>query len=827
VRLWPSSVLDRGRFRRQAVWKQVEAAAIDLHGLVWSVRRLMKALALFLLLACGAMPAAWAQAPAAIAAKVVTPPPAAAPPPVLTPAQAQGVLDVLQNDQKRAAFIAVLQNMAKVQQAMAGKPSAIALKPGSLGAVLLTEASSLLDQASAQLVATARALTDFPLFRAWILHTLRDPDSQARLLDAAWKLGVLALAGGVAEWLAWRGLARWREGLRREAVHEDPATLEPEEPVAAQMAELEPPAQAAGPDADATRTRVRPPKPNALALLRRMPKVLFKLAIELAPLGVFACVVYLLLLTPLGAVRETRLIVLGLADAYLGLRVGVAAVRAMLSPDVTALRLLHMSDASAAYLTRWARRFLAVALFGYAIDQVGLLFGMAESVHEALLKVIALVVHVFALIVVLECRRKVARKLRAPKGTRGIWALVRNRIAELWHVIAIFFIVALWLVFAFEIRNGYAIMWRYFLIAMATLAAARVASIVLVGAVDRALKLRPETLARYPGLDAQAGRYQPLLKGAINTLVTLVALGVLLEIWGVPVAPYVRHGTLGGRIVWALGTSGLVVVLALAVWEGVNAAIAGHLARLANQAQLARSARLRTLLPMLRTTLMAVIFVFAALMVLSQIGVNTAPLLAGAGVVGIAIGFGSQKLVQDVITGLFLLLENSMQVGDIVSLASLTGTVENLSIRTIRLRAIDGSVHLIPFSAVTTVTNQTRDYGYAVMDVTAGYNEEPDHIADVLRRVAGEMRADPVWAEAIVDDIDVWGVDKFTDNAWVLRARVKTVAAKRWAVQREYNRRLKYRFDELAIESPFTSPRILSTVPGPAPDAAMPQETTQ
>ncbi len=773
------------------------------------------------------MSAAWAQVPAAIAAKVVNPPAAApAPPaPVLTPAQAQGVLDVLQNDQKRAQFIAVLQNMAKVQQAVAPKAAGIALKPGSLGAVLLNEASGALGKASAQLVATARALTDFPLFRAWVIHTVEDPDSQAKLIDAAWKLGALVLAGGAAEWLVWRGLARWREGLKREAVHEDPATLEPEEPVAAQVAALEPPAAAVGPDADATRARVRPPKPNALALLRRMPRVLLKLAIELAPLTAFAVVVYVALATPLGAVRETRLVVLGLVDAYLAVGVGMVAVRAMLSPDVTSLRLLHMSDASAAYLTRWARRFLVVALFGYAVDQVGVLFGMYDSVHDALMKVIALVVHIFALIVVLECRRKVARKLRAPKGAHGFWAMTRNRVAETWHVIAIFFIVALWLVFAFEIRNGYAIMWRYFLIALATFVVARLASIVLLGAVDRALKLRPETLERYPGIDARAGRYQPLLKGIINTGVTVVALAVLLQIWGVPVTPYVRHGTLGGRLFNALGTSGLVVVLALVVWEGVNAGIQGHLARLAREAQLARSARLRTLLPMLRTTLMAVIFVFAALMVLSQIGVNTAPLLAGAGVVGIAIGFGSQKLVQDVITGLFLLLENAMQVGDTVSLASLTGTVENLSIRTIRLRAVDGSVHLIPFSAVTTVTNQTRDYGYAVLDVTAGYNEEPDHIADVLRTVAGEMRADPVWADAIVDDIDVWGVDKFTDNAWVLRARVKTVAAKRWSVQREYNRRLKYRFDELAIESPFTSPRILSTVPGPPPDAHMPAET--
>jgi small-conductance mechanosensitive channel len=788
----------------------------------------MKALR-FLLFLLGAVPCAGpALAQAPIAAKLIPakPAPEAAPvAPVLTPAQAQGVLDVLQNDAKRAQFVAVLQNMAKVQAAIAPRTPA-ALKPGSLGAELVTATSGAVEKASGALLKTARTLTNFTLFREWISHTLADPANQAQLIDAAWKLAVMVVAGGVAEWLSRRGLAGWRDGINRTATHEDPANLAPDPPPVDLPAEPD----ATGPDADTAHSRVRPAKPTSWVLLRRMPSVLLRLVIDLAPLLAFGLVVYLLLATPLGAARETRLIVLGLVEAYLAVGVGVALVRALVSPRTTALRLIHMSDASAAYLVRWSRRFFAVAAFGYAVDQVGLLFGMYDELHDALAKVIALVLHVMALIVVLECRGKVARKLRAPKGVHGAWAMVRNRVAEIWHVIAIFYIVALWLVFAFEIRNGYAIMWRYFLIALATLIIARLVSIVLVGALDRSLRLRPETLARYPGLDMQAGRYHPLLRLLINTLVTLGALGVLLSIWGVPVEPWVRHGTLGGRIVYALATSGLVVLLAIAVWEGINAGIQSHLAGLAREAQFARSARLRTLLPMLRTTLMVVIFVFAALMVLNQVGVNTAPLLAGAGVVGIAIGFGSQKLVQDVITGLFLLLENAMQVGDTVSLAGLTGVVETLSIRTIRLRALDGSVHLIPFSAVTTVTNQTRDYAYAVLDVTAGYNEEPDHIAAVLREVAVQMRADPRWQDAVEEDIDVQGVDKFMDNAWVLRARVRTTPSQRWAVQREFNRRLKYRFDELAIESPFTSPRILSTNPPPPPDpevaaAAAIQET--
>ena len=173
--------------------------------------------------------------------------------------------------------------------------------------------------------------------------------------------------------------------------------------------------------------------------------------------------------------------------------------------------------------------------------------------------------------------------------------------------------------------------------------------------------------------------------------------------------------------------------------------------------------------------------------------------------------------MQDLITGLFLLLENSMQVGDVVTVASMTGTVEALSIRTIRLRALDGAVHLIPFSAVTTVTNQTRDYAYAVLDVSIGLNEEPGPIEAVLREVAAEMQDDPAWEAKVLDKLDVMGVEKLTDAAWIMRVRIKTQPSSRWAVSRELNRRIKMRFDERAIESPFTSHKVLQRDPPVAP----------
>ena len=187
---------------------------------------------------------------------------------------------------------------------------------------------------------------------------------------------------------------------------------------------------------------------------------------------------------------------------------------------------------------------------------------------------------------------------------------------------------------------------------------------------------------------------------------------------------------------------------------------------------------------------------------LNRIGVNAAPLLAGAGVLGIAIGFGSQKLVQDIITGLFLLLEDTMQVGDVVTLAGMSGTVERLSIRTIRLRGGDGSVNIIPFSAVTTVTNQTRDFGTAQISVGIAYEENVDHACAVLTDIARNMRAEPTWGSMMRDDLQINGLDQLGASALMITGQIRTGPGQHWAVRREFNRRMVARFAEEHIEIP-------------------------
>ena len=783
------------------------------------------ALALF----CAAgLPLARAQLPTfpKIAAPAASPP-APAPGPIpapasssLTPAQAQQALDVLKDDAKRAQVVGVLEAITKAMPVPPGAatPAAadaklpIPLAPDSLGAQVLEGASERIDTLTRDVVVTARKVNDFPLVWRWLAHVTTDPEAQAAIFDTLWRLGaVLAVAIGL-EWVVARLVRRPMRALEARAPEGQRAVLDPETEAAD------------APAGSVAETRKRRPSP--LTLLRRVPYVLGHFALDALPVLTVAAAGFAMLGTGIAPSDTTRLAMLAALQSYVVLRAILCLVRLIMAPGAPRLRILHCRDETAAYVLRWVRTLAAVAASGYAVTEIALLFGLYRDAHDVLLKLVALVDHVFLVVIVLQKQGPVAEWLRARPGKRGFVAIIRNRFAAVWHVVAIFYIVALWLVWAFEVPNGFSRLLHIFLSTLIVASLARLLAILLVGALDRSLKISPELAARYPGLESRARTYHPMVRALASALVAFAAVVVLFQSWGIDALAWFSAGALGTRLVSASVAIGITLLLSLVVWEGFNVAIQRHLARLARDAQAARSARIRTLLPMFRTTLLVTIITVAALMTLSEIGVNIAPLLAGAGVIGLAIGFGSQKLVQDIITGLFLLLEDAMQVGDVVSLGGLSGTVENLSIRTIRLRALDGSVHIVPFSAVTTVTNMTRDYSYAMLDVSIGLNEAPDRISTVLREVAKDMRDEPRWESALRDELDVMGVEKFIDTAWVLRVRIKTAPSQRWAVARELNRRIKNRFDELAIESPFTSYRVLSATPGPTAAAAAAAEPT-
>jgi small conductance mechanosensitive channel len=258
---------------------------------------------------------------------------------------------------------------------------------------------------------------------------------------------------------------------------------------------------------------------------------------------------------------------------------------------------------------------------------------------------------------------------------------------------------------------------------------------------------------------------------------------------------------LGRRIIGNVLSIGFELFVALAVWEIFAGAIDRYLNGV-DATGMPRRTRIRSLLPHLRTAMLSVLVVLTSLIVLSHLGVNITPLLAGAGVIGVAIGFGSQALVKDIITGLFILMEDQIAVGDVVDVGKdHAGVVEAISVRTIRLRDQAGAVCTVPFSEVTTVKNLTRDFAYVVARITISHDENIDRVVDILREVCTELAADQDLGASILDPFDYQGVDALDASAVVLLVRIRTTAGKQWAVGRAFNRRVKMAFDEHGISS--------------------------
>lgn len=243
----------------------------------------------------------------------------------------------------------------------------------------------------------------------------------------------------------------------------------------------------------------------------------------------------------------------------------------------------------------------------------------------------------------------------------------------------------------------------------------------------------------------------------------------------------------------------LIAVVAIVIWEVINLA----LERFMDKATDDHSSRLRTLLPVLRNVLFITFAVLFTLVFMSELGIDIMPLLAGAGVLGIAIGFGAQTMVKDFLAGFTVILEDLIQVGDVATLADKTGIVEKITIRKVQLRGLDGNVYTIPFSDISVVENWTKEFSYYILNVGVAYRENTDEVIEYLREIDEEMRSEEPYSKMILEPLDVQGVDQFADSAVIIKARIKTRPIKQWEVGREFNRRMKFKFDEKGVEIPF------------------------
>lgn len=523
-------------------------------------------------------------------------------------------------------------------------------------------------------------------------------------------------------------------------------------------------------------------------------------------------------LTVLDPKFGTRLLVLVFIHAAVIVRSLMALARVLLAPDNPGLRLLPCSDEAAKLTQRWLRRLVLVPVYAYLALQAARLLGLPWGVHDAVLRLIGLYVAVQVIVLILSVREPVGALIRKAGGQR--LRLFTVRVSRSWHWLAIIYVTLMYAIWALAVEGGFLFLLRASVATLVAILIVRYGSHGVRKGLRRLERRQADLRQRRPESALRVGRAMKVLRRLARVLLLLAAVLLLLEGWNVDAVGWLTSPA-GQVLLAGLARITAVVLGALLVWELAGIWIEEQLTDLDRHGrQRIRSARARTLLTVGRKAVAIFVVTIAVLLVLSELGVNIGPLLAGAGVVGVAVGFGAQKLVQDVITGAFILMEDVMAVGDVVNVGGQGGLVEAISLRYVRLRDLAGTVHTIPFSSISTVSNLTKDYSYYVFDVSIGYAEDVERVCSVLTDIDAELRRDEKFGPMILEPLEILGVDQFADSAVVVKARTKTQPIQQWNVGREFNKRLKQRFGELGIEIPFPQRTVHVRAPaGTPPDA--------
>ncbi len=675
------------------------------------------------------------------------------------PAKIDGLVKTLEDPEARARLIDQLKTLSAAEEG--AEP---ARNVEELGFDLVNTVSDRINTLAAVSVELSSTIVDLPDLTDWLVEQATVPNLRSYWIDLFLKLTV-TLGGSV---LGYR-LAR--------------RLMTP------------------------TINRFHAERPDGL--VATVPVALLRAALRLIPIFAFAAVGYGLL-TLLGGWNGDAVTVLGrsLVDATISCLLLVLVARTVLAPSASKLRLISLSDEHARYVFSWIKRFIYLIAYSYVFAYNEFVLEIPDGIYGGINRGLGLVVVLMLVYLVLSNRKPVAQWLRGngeSDNDHVMKALGRCRrlIADIWPVFAIFYIVSTYLIWALDIPGGFALLFRGGVLTTLLLAIARPLAYGVERSLGEGLSFGTGMRRRYPAFERRVNRYLGLLQGFAVTVVYFLILLTLVHVWGFDL--FALIGSWISDEAWSRLQSALTVVgISFVIWEVISTLIENYLDAIDDDgSRIERSARSRTLLPLLRTFLFLVICTVVTLTTLSTLGVDVTPVLAAAGVIGIAIGFGSQKLVQDIINGLFILFQDTIAVGEVVDVAGHSGVVEHISVRTIGLRDLSGRAHTIPFSEVTTITNHTKDFAFAELNIGVGYREDVDEVMEVIRQIGAELETDPAYAESILEPVQVLGVDQFADSAVVIKARIKTLPMTQWSVKRGFNRLMKYRFDELDIEIPF------------------------
>lgn len=692
--------------------------------------------AALLVIFCLLSPLAFAQAPAPAPAPAQ---PAATNAPLSETQRrdVEGLIQSLSDEQARGQLIGQLRTLLQAAPA-----------PAEARQDWLADVTHSLGGLSSGVLAVLGEVESLPALAAQAADGLTDPLTLERILRTVVLVAAVLVAALLAEWCATLLLRRPRAAVERKGTNFWPL--------------------------------------RALLMLVRT-------LLDVLPIAAFAAAAFgVLALVDMGFV--VRLAVVTVINANVMARLVTAGGRALLAPGTPSLRLLPLSDESAAYGFLWVRRFAHAGIYGYFLLRTLWILGLSQAAYLFLGDLLALLLVGMAVVFVFQVRAPVAQVIRGPADAGNV-ARLRRHFADFWHLLAVAYLAAVYAVWVLDVPGGFAYLARATVLTGLAVLALRLALHLLDRAFGAIFTLNPRTQRDYPLLEERANRYLPVLRRGLQAVFVLFFALVTAEVWGA--APFEWLGSQHGQALVGRGVSiAIVLLIGVTVWEAAGA--------FADRMRMRHpgSTRLKTLLPFLQNALRIVLLTIAGLIILSEIGVNIAPLLAGAGVLGLAVGFGAQTLVKDVITGVFILMEDTLSVGDVVELGTHGGLVEKITIRTVHLRDFDGNVHSIPFSEVQTVKNMSKHFAFAVVDVRVAYREDIDEALALMAGVARDMAETGPLAETIVEPFEVVGVEALEANGVWLRGRFKTRPLGQWNVKREFYRRIKAAFDARGILIP-------------------------
>ena len=489
-------------------------------------------------------------------------------------------------------------------------------------------------------------------------------------------------------------------------------------------------------------------------------------------------------------------------QAFVAVEIVKVLIRTVFAVRHPHLRLLPMSDDLAKYWNAWLVRIVTAAGYGTLLIDPVMSAALSPALGRLASMIIMLAVYVYAVRVIWQNRRTVRERLdRSASGAATFMGSRLRFLSRIWHILGILYFTILLVVSQIDPDNALPFMARATAQTLLVIGVGSLLILLLNTVLAKPIHLSADLRRRLPLLEARVNAYVPATLKMVGWIIRIVMVLLILDAWRAFDMSRWLASDAGAAAIKMVVNIAIVLLIAALAWTVIASIIEHRLSQ--SEGRGMPTARERTLLALFRNAALIVIVTMTLMVLLSQIGIDVGPLIAGAGVVGLAIGFGAQKLVQDIITGVFIQLENGMNENDVVQVAGVFGTVEKMTIRSVGIRTLDGGYHLVPFSSVDVVANHMRDFSYHLGEYTIAHRESVDDAIDHLRAAFAELMTDSVLGPEILEDMTVAGVTAVNDKGVTIRILIKTTPGMQWAVQRGYNRLLKKHFDAAGIELPY------------------------